>query len=1061
MDGRRDDSGLVKALVVLGWAGPCHDCSCGQGGVRSVAQCLSATLIVLATMSAHTGAADEVMLGPCAPYQALTEDGCSRDEINADLYIGGLFPIHRLDSTTGKCPNRPTLGYEFLQLPEAMRAAVDEINKNPDILPNVTLGYEIRDTCTSPAYALRQSLEFLGRSTNGDEKCTEWNSLPGALTEPNVVGIVGPALSAVSAKTAQLLGLFRIPMISYASTSPRFSKKADFPYFFRTVPSHARTGVAIASIIRKLNWNFVGFVYTSDHYGTDGIATVKNALGMTEASCPVESSMSSSHDVTDLCQSKTWEFEYGQPSNDSRLGDIWNEILYTEPINRSTVIVVITLPVESNYFFNYPRNYGGAKMYRDALERNITFIGSDGWGDIALGVVGSLDLTRGAVSAVSKVSPHNEFRRHWSQLNPARNRDVPWLKDLWYDVFSCDATPAMSNRGSNGTDGESAAEINSTALADDGGDCVTKNNLAKNYMMMSKVPHTYTAVLAMASALDAIYKRCNESKDCLKQRASRDLFSALKTINFTTFDERRFQFDSNGDTVNPIYNIKNIQVPAGSDGTEFTFTDVGHYGAARAVVKAPSDCPSSIITSDGTVTCVTETFYLNESAVTWNSGLSTRPVSMCSEPCPPVGYKRLFGGETVCQTCCWSCKPCPANYYSNLSTNSQCSECSRDETSPEASATCSNVVTERFSMASGVLPFVMVILSALGVTGMIAAILHSLRKARDGSFFVLGKEPTLLCLSGFLLAYLSGLVEIGGPTAGVCFMRVFLSSIGLTAVSSSLVAYALYRVTDVRDMPVSWILALPRYRLVWSLAAEGVTLCLLIISCSHGQCTSAVQTVYDHVRVEQRCGFRSVDTAFVAYLCVLHAVLIGLCVIMVATVKQRGIGRHSAYDLRTRMFPMMSVAAGLSSLLAITFLIMSSRANEAWSPQAEDSVLHVVTLEVATAFFLVVFLQPLRKLGRVKDDDTADRAVRRMGSERMTAVFTGATGQDQHSRYVGRSLELDTPCCTTHVPMTVHAQSQCDEGTVICFPGLQDREGVCTGDELGDDVCRAGVDAQV
>lgn len=44
---------------------------------------------------------------------------------------------------------------------EAMLYAMDEINKNPDLLPNVTLGALILDSCSSDTYALEQSMEFV------------------------------------------------------------------------------------------------------------------------------------------------------------------------------------------------------------------------------------------------------------------------------------------------------------------------------------------------------------------------------------------------------------------------------------------------------------------------------------------------------------------------------------------------------------------------------------------------------------------------------------------------------------------------------------------------------------------------------------------------------------------------------------------------------------------------------------------------------------------------------------------------------------------------------------
>ena len=44
---------------------------------------------------------------------------------------------------------------------EAMLYALDEINADPSILPNISLGAVVLDTCSNPSYALEQAMEFV------------------------------------------------------------------------------------------------------------------------------------------------------------------------------------------------------------------------------------------------------------------------------------------------------------------------------------------------------------------------------------------------------------------------------------------------------------------------------------------------------------------------------------------------------------------------------------------------------------------------------------------------------------------------------------------------------------------------------------------------------------------------------------------------------------------------------------------------------------------------------------------------------------------------------------
>ena len=80
-----------------------------------------------------------------------------------DIIIGALFSVHHQPPADKvherKCGAvREQYG---IQRVEAMMHTLDLINANPHILPNITLGCEIRDSCWHSAVALEQSIEFI------------------------------------------------------------------------------------------------------------------------------------------------------------------------------------------------------------------------------------------------------------------------------------------------------------------------------------------------------------------------------------------------------------------------------------------------------------------------------------------------------------------------------------------------------------------------------------------------------------------------------------------------------------------------------------------------------------------------------------------------------------------------------------------------------------------------------------------------------------------------------------------------------------------------------------
>uniref|UniRef100_A0AAZ3Q053 Receptor ligand binding region domain-containing protein n=1 Tax=Oncorhynchus tshawytscha TaxID=74940 RepID=A0AAZ3Q053_ONCTS len=195
-----------------------------------------------------------------------------------DVVIGGLFPIHveaplseqefRSIKGNSTCTMFNQRAYRWLQ---TMIFAVEEINRDPALLPNLTLGFLASDTCLSEGTTLGAALAMV----TGKEASVVGTECG---TTPEVPVIIGDARSSASIVVAQTLGPFDLPLVSYFATCACLSDTWRYPSFFRTVPSDAFQARGMARLLRQLGWVWVGLLSGDGDYGKFGVQLLLQEL---------------------------------------------------------------------------------------------------------------------------------------------------------------------------------------------------------------------------------------------------------------------------------------------------------------------------------------------------------------------------------------------------------------------------------------------------------------------------------------------------------------------------------------------------------------------------------------------------------------------------------------------------------------------------------------------------------------------------------------------------------------------------------------------------------------
>nr|XP_034983474.1 metabotropic glutamate receptor 3 isoform X2 [Zootoca vivipara] len=411
-------------------------------------------------------------------------------KIEGDLVLGGLFPIKEKGSGAEECGRiNEDRGIQRL---EAMLFAIDEINRDSSLLPGIKLGVHILDTCSRDTYALEQSLEFVKASlTKVDEAeymCPDGSYAIQENIPLLIAGVIGGSYSSVSIQVANLLRLFQIPQISYASTSAKLSDKSRYDYFARTVPPDFYQAKAMAEILRFFNWTYVSTVASEGDYGETGIEAFEQEARL-----------------RNICIATSEKV--GRSNIRKSYDSVIRELL--QKPNAKVVVL-------------FMRSDDSRELIAAANRFNVSFtwVASDGWGAQESVVKGNEHVAYGAITLELASHPVKEFDRHFQSLTPYTNHRNPWFKDFWEQKFQC----SLQNRKPHRKTCDKHLSINSS-----------------NYEQESKIMFVVNAVYAMAHALHKMQRTMcpNTTKlcDAMKHLDGKKLYKDyLLKVNFTGSD---------------------------------------------------------------------------------------------------------------------------------------------------------------------------------------------------------------------------------------------------------------------------------------------------------------------------------------------------------------------------------------------------------------------------------------------------------------------------------------------------------------------------------------------
>uniref|UniRef100_A0ABM5GQ52 Vomeronasal type-2 receptor 26-like n=1 Tax=Pogona vitticeps TaxID=103695 RepID=A0ABM5GQ52_9SAUR len=156
--------------------------------------------------------------------------------------------------------------------------ALHEINKNDELLPNITLGYKIYDNTFDSLRACANGLDllFLGKGNPPNYNCGR---------KEKVMAAIGGLTSQNSIQMAHLLNLYNIPQLSYGSFDAALSDKVQFPSFYRMIPKEDAQYDGIVQLLKHFGWNWIGVVVSEDDSGESFLQILRPRLSPPRSTC--------------------------------------------------------------------------------------------------------------------------------------------------------------------------------------------------------------------------------------------------------------------------------------------------------------------------------------------------------------------------------------------------------------------------------------------------------------------------------------------------------------------------------------------------------------------------------------------------------------------------------------------------------------------------------------------------------------------------------------------------------------------------------------------------------
>ncbi|XP_070592157.1 vomeronasal type-2 receptor 26-like [Erythrolamprus reginae] len=143
---------------------------------------------------------------------------------------------------------------------------IQVVNKNSQLLHNLTLGYSIHDNYLS---TLATSDALLDTLSTGEANVPNYS----CGRKDNLLALIDGDKRGVSIQMSTLVGIYKVPQITCSFVSEALSDKKQFPYFYRMAPKNGIQYPAIVRLLLHFRWTLIGLFASETEKGENFMKT--------------------------------------------------------------------------------------------------------------------------------------------------------------------------------------------------------------------------------------------------------------------------------------------------------------------------------------------------------------------------------------------------------------------------------------------------------------------------------------------------------------------------------------------------------------------------------------------------------------------------------------------------------------------------------------------------------------------------------------------------------------------------------------------------------------------